>query len=226
MYNIFEQLEQCELFKGFDKLKIQKILKNSYYEVVKYTKGEIIALEGDEIKALGVVLSGDVDVKKLYETGKMLQVKKLGIGDLIGNATVFSDSNYYPSTIISSNDSNILFISQKDIVYMCMNNRQFFSNFVRSLSNQIVYLSEKVKFISSGTIRKKVINYLLMEYRKNRTLKIELSMTRKKMAEFFGVTRPALSKEMIIMKKEHLIDYKDNIIEIIDLNKLEEELEK
>ncbi len=116
-------------------------------------------------------------------------------------------------------------IYDENVINMCMDNREFLNNFLRILSNQIVYLSERLKLISCGTIRKKIINYLLMEYKKQKTLKIKVFMTRKKMSEIFGVTRPALSNEMIIMKKEGLIEYKGDVIEIIDIFKLEKELE-
>ncbi len=45
---------------------------------------------------------------------------------------------------------------------------------------------------------------------------IQLGMTRKKMAESLGVSRPALSHEMMHMKKDGLIDYVNQSIEILD----------
>lgn len=219
-------LIDSQLFKDFDREQINNLLEKLDYKIKDFNKGEIIAFEGDEIKDLGLVLSGEIDVKKLHENGKMLQVKKLVSGDSLGHASIFSDINYYSSTLISNNNSKVMFIPNEAIVDMCMGNRQFFENFVRILSNQIVFLSDRMKFISSGKIRKKIINYLLTEYKKQNNLKIKVSVTRKKMAEIFGVSRPALSNEMILMKKDGLIAYKDSVIEILDLDTLEKELEK
>lgn len=224
--SISSRLENTELFKGFDSKQINNLLAKLDYTIKEFNKGEIIAIEGDEIKELGLVLFGEIDVKKLHENGKMLQVKKLISGDSLGHANIFSDINYYSSTLIASNNSKVMFIPNEAIVDLCMSNRQFFHNFVRILSNQIVFLSNRMKFISSGKIRKKIINYLFTEYKKQNNSKIKVSVTRKKMAEIFGVSRPALSNEMILMKKEGLIEYKDNIIEILDFHKLEKELEK
>ncbi|SHG94094.1 Crp/Fnr family transcriptional regulator [Tepidibacter thalassicus] len=223
---MFKELENSELFKGFDSEQIHNMLKKINYKIEEFSKGEVIAMEGENVESLGIVLSGEINVNKMYENGKQFQVKKIVCGDLIGHGFVFSDINYYSSTLISNDYSKILFISNENIIDLCMGNRKFLSNFVRLLSNQVIYLSERLKFISCGTIRQKIINYLLTEYKKQKTLKIKIFVTRKKMAEIFGVTRPALSNEMIRMKKEGLIKYKEDIIEIIDIYKLEEELEK
>ena len=46
-------------------------------------------------------------------------------------------------------------------------------------------------------------------------------MTKEKLSEFLGVTRPSLSRELINMKKLRLIDYSRNNILILDLEEIE-----
>ena len=45
-------------------------------------------------------------------------------------------------------------------------------------------------------------------------------MTKEKLSEFLGVTRPSLSRELINMKKLRLIDYSRNNILILDLEEI------
>ncbi|WP_105617690.1 Crp/Fnr family transcriptional regulator [Vallitalea okinawensis] len=225
MERIYKQLQDSALFEGFKVNEIESLLKEHHYISKKFSKDQVVAIEGDAIKTLGIILSGEVAVKKVYETGKTLQVRSLKKGDLIGNPTVFADCNYYPSTIICKTVTEILFVSQKDIGDMCMAHRGFFENFVKILSNQVIYLSEKVKFISFGTIRKKITHYLLTEYKRQNDKMVKVAV-RTKMAEMFGVSRPALSNELIRMKADGLIEYNKDYIKILDVDKIELELEK
>ena len=53
---------------------------------------------------------------------------------------------------------------------------------------------------------------------------IKLKMTKEKIAESLGITRPSLSRELINMKNEGLIDYSRNHIKILDLEEIENAL--
>lgn len=224
MENLIFQLKHCELFNEFAEKEIELLLKNINYNIKRYSKDEIIAMEGEEANEVGIVLSGTLTINKLYQDGKQMNVRQMLSGNLLGFALVFSDSKCFPSTLIAGVDTTIIFINHKDIIGLCFTNKIFLSNFLRIISDQLVYLSDKIKLINYSTIRKKVINYLLKKYNNQKNLLIRLTVSRKEMAETLGVSRPALSNEMINMKKDGLIKYDSNIIEIIDIKKLKSEL--
>ena len=50
---------------------------------------------------------------------------------------------------------------------------------------------------------------------------IKLNMTKEKLSESLGTTRPSLSRELINMKECGLIDYDRNSILILDLKEIE-----
>lgn len=217
-------LEKSDIFRGFKQEEISELFDSINYRIKSYSQNEIIASEGDKIRELAIVLSGEVNVEKIYITGKVIKIKKMIQGDLIGHVSVFSDFNFYPSSITANNSVTILYIPQEDIINTCRSNVMFLNNFMRLISNQTIYLSNKLRFISYETIRKKLCYFILEEYKKQGSLKIKVYLKRKEMAETFGVTRPALSNELIKMKNDGLIDYKKNIIEIKDVYEIENEL--
>lgn len=221
MENLEKILSHSYLFIGFSIDEIKEVIKSIQYTIIKYNKNEIIAHEGEPISTLGLLLEGDVEVQKTYSSGKLVTVRKIYDGDTFGDVSVFSDRTVYPSTIVSSSKSKIMFISKQNIINLCMKNEIFLRNYLRSISNKTLYLSDKLKNISYETIRKKVVNYILNEYRTQQSSTITLSISRKEMAELFGVTRPALSNEFINMKKDGLIEYSKNTITINEVNKLE-----
>lgn len=71
-------------------------------------------------------------------------------------------------------------------------------------------------------MRQKIADYILTEYKRQQNLYIELSVSRKEMAESLGVTRPSLSRELAAMKDESIIDYHKNTIKINNLQLLED----
>jgi CRP-like cAMP-binding protein len=90
------------------------------------------------------------------------------------------------------------------------------------LSNKILMLNEKLKNLSYQTIREKIASFLAEEYRKQKTLKLRMFISRKEMAELFGIPRPSLSRELVSMKKDGLIDFDRQTITILDMEALED----
>jgi CRP-like cAMP-binding protein len=90
------------------------------------------------------------------------------------------------------------------------------------LSDKILMLNKKLKNISYETIRQKISSYILEEYHQQKNLKIYLNCTRKEMADQLGIPRPSLSRELINMKKDNLIDFNKNLIFIKDIDSLED----
>ena len=169
-------------------------------------------------------MNGGIEVQKTYPSGKVVTINRLSDGHIFGEVIIFSNKKTYPSTIVSSGDSEILFISQGDIIKLCSSNVTFLNNFMRVLSNRILNLSKILKELSYQTIRQKIASFLLDEYKNQKSLVIKINISRQEMAEQFGTTRPSLSRELINMKDDELIDFDKKTITIIDLEALEETL--
>ena len=50
---------------------------------------------------------------------------------------------------------------------------------------------------------------------------VKLTMNREELADYLGTTRPSLSRELMKMQQEHLIETGKNVIKIVDRNALE-----
>lgn len=224
MKNIGERLAFCTLFKDFTTEETSKILSATNYKIAKYKRGEVIALEDDPISSIGIILEGGIEVQKTYPSGKVVTINRLGNGQIFGEVIIFSNKKTYPSTIVSSLDSEILFIFQEDIIRLCSSNVTFLNNFMRVLSNRILNLSKILKDLSYQTIRQKIASFLLDEYKKQKSSVVKINFSRQEMAEQFATTRPSLSRELINMKNDELIDFDKKTITILDLEALEETL--
>ena len=65
---------------------------------------------------------------------------------------------------------------------------------------------------------------ILTEYKKQNSLNITLAHDRRKTAELLNIPRPSLSRELINLKNEKIIDFNRNEIKILNLKDLEDSL--
>jgi CRP-like cAMP-binding protein len=224
MDDIFKMLDKCILFKSFSAESIENMINSINYRVKSFNKGEVVALEGSNCSSIGIVIAGSVEVQKIYESGKTVTITKLEEAHIFGEVIIFSNQNEYPATIVSSSKTKILFISKENFLKLCNLNFMFLNNFMALLSNKVLMLNKKLKNVSFQTIRQKISNLILEEYAKQKKLTLNLKYSRKEMAEQLGIPRPSLSRELVHMKEEEILDFEKNKIKILDLTLLENSL--
>ncbi|AAO36476.1 cAMP-binding protein [Clostridium tetani] len=217
-----EVLKNSIIFKNIEEKDIIKILNSINYTIKFFHREENIAIEEDPCQSLGIIISGNVEIQKIFASGKVITIDRLKQGNIFGEVIIFSNMRKYPATITAVQEASIMFISKEEILKLCSLNSKFLNNFMGLLSNKILMLNKKVKNLSYNSIRQKVSSYLLQEYEKRGNLILKLNISRKEMAELLGVPRPSLSREMIKMKEEGLIDFNKNIIKILDEESLED----
>lgn len=224
MHQYTEPLKKCAVFSGIDEKLLVEILNMVNTRITSYGRSQTIAFEGDECSSIGIVLDGHVEIQKLFLSGKTLTISTLSPGDTFGEVIVFSNMRRYPSTIVSSSSSKVMYIGRDDIVQLCLSDKGILKNFMELLSNKILMLNRKITLLSFDTLREKVCNYFMDEYRKQKSKDILLPLSRKEMAEALGVQRPSLSREFINMKDEGLIDFDKNRVTLLDIPALEDYL--
>jgi len=224
MFDIQKALKGNTLFKDFTNQEINSFLVSSRYRTADYKAEQIIAIEGDSLSEIGLILNGLLEVQKHYPSGKTVAINQLQTGKVFGEIIIFSSMKFFPSTILSVTDSKIMFIEKDNILKICYQNEKFLRNLLYLLSEKILLLNNRLKFLSRETIRQKISYYLIDHYRKKNDFTVYTTISREKMAEQFGVTRPSLSRELSRMAQEGLITINRNTITINNLALLEQYL--
>jgi CRP-like cAMP-binding protein len=189
MNSIVKNLKLCMLFNDFSEDDLYKMLTDINYKIGSFTKDQTIALEGDPLSRVAIVIEGNVEVQKNYPSGKTVTINKIKQGGIFGEVIIFSNMKNYPSTIISTDKSKILFIEKTDIINLCSSNIIFLNKFMGLLSNKILMLNKKLKNLSYGTIREKIASFLLDEYKNQKNLTINIKFSRQELADQLGTTR-------------------------------------
>ena len=224
MEKYIEQLLKCVLFKDVKKEELINILEKIPCKVMNYNKDEIIAIEDEDCNSLGIILKGKIEIQKVFPSGQVMTINIFKEGNIFGESLVFSNKHTWPATITAIEYAMIMYIEKTDIIKLSMLNSKILTNFVSVLSNRILMLNNRITNLSQDSIRKKVSNFLLLEYKKQKTTLLTTAYTRKKMAELLNIPRPSLSRELSSMREEGIIDFDKNTIEILKIDLLETSL--
>jgi len=213
-------LNNIDLFKNFTEKDFDLLFTNLDYKILRYTKGSMVFIANEECSALNIILDGNIRIQKIDSFGKSLVIAEFKSGDTVGEALLFGEKNVFPMTGISTSTTTMLYIPKEAILYLCQQNDVFLSEFLKLLSGKSVTLSNKLDQISLKTIRQKICEFIMIEYRKTNKMKIKLNMSKKELADKMGIQRPSLSRELIKLKKEELIDYDKHYIYIKNLEEI------
>lgn len=211
-------LDNIPLFKNFTKKHLLEFFETIDYRIAQYTKGSIIFLENEPCKTFNIILAGTVQIQKIDSFGKILTIAEFQVGDTFGENLIFDNVNRFPMTAISKTNTIILHIQKEAVLYLCQHDVGFLTEFLQLISKKAITLTGKIKQVTLKTIRQKICEFLLDAYHKQRKLTIHLKMSKKEWADRIGVQRPSLSRELMKMKEEGLIDYDRHCIDIKDLN--------
>lgn len=219
-----DALSRCILFKSLREEEIKALMEGVNYTIKCYNEKDIVAIEGDPCDSISIILSGDIEIHKPFSSGKVVTISHFTAGNIFAESLVFSDMKTYPATVVSSSSSCVMNIPRVELVQMLGRQPQVLENFAGVLSRRIHMLNDRITSLSLDSTRKKIVNILLLEYGRQKSQYLLLPYSRKKMAELLNIPRPSLSRELIRMKDDGLIDFYKNRIKILDLKSLEGEL--
>jgi CRP/FNR family transcriptional regulator, dissimilatory nitrate respiration regulator len=222
--DIVPLLQKSELFKDSDAGEIENLLPCLHYTCKCFDKGEIIASLGEKQEGIGIVLNGKTSVAKESFSGARLIMAVLGEGELFGEITAFAGTDTWPATVSAREDCQIMFIPKEVFFNRCEKECTWHKNLTGSmmkiLSRKAMHLNQKVMYLSMKGMRQKISTFLLERHAASGKPIFTLPVNREEMADFLGVSRPSMSREMGRMRDEGLIEFFRNTVKILDKERL------
>lgn len=200
-------LLKIDLFKDVSFKELKKLFSEESYNIKSYKKNTVIYLQNEKCSTFDIILKGAICIQGINLNGNTLSVTTFTTGDCIGGNLLFSKEGLYPMTVLAKTDSSILKLKKEFILKLCQINLSFLNNFLASISTKNLILADTIKTLSYKSIRECIIDFVRYESYAQKSNKIKLDLTKKELAEKFGVQRTSLSRELCKMKNEGLIDY-------------------
>ena len=189
------------------------------YHIGSFRKGDIVAFEEENIKHIGILLSGAVDMIKEDLWGNKTMLVRMGKDELFGETFACGEDNLSVVTFMASEDAKILFIPFDRVMHSCtmacVFHHRLIENMVHIIAGKNRDLMRKVEVVSKRTIREKLLTYLSIQAQIQESHYFEIPLGRVELAEYLCVDRSALTRELAKMKDEGLIDYDKNCFRIL-----------
>lgn len=216
MDNIIDQIKSTSLFGQLDTETIQNCLESGEFIILSYAKNAVIHFESETANKLEIVLNGKVAVEHIDESGELLSITELFHNDILGGNLLFSDHPVYPMTITAQLPTVVLAVEREALFRLLSENPDFLRVYLSSISGRTQILGYKIKNYTNKTIRQCIQSYLDYESKRQNSKRILLNITKKELAEKFGVQRTSLSRELNKMKQDGLIQFDKVSITILD----------
>ena len=202
------------LFEGISPEERIAALGCTGYHIDTFRKGATIAFEQDNIKHIGVILSGAVDMVKEDIWGNKTVLVRMRKDDVFGETFACGEDTESVVTFTVFEDAKVLFMPFYRVMHSCTNACQhhykLIENMVRVMAKKNRELMRKVEVVSKRTIREKLLAYLSVQSQAEASRYFEIPLGRVELAEYLCVDRSALTRELVKMKEDGLIDFDKN----------------
>ncbi len=222
-------LSSMPLFHDIEKDKLESILQCLQPVIRCYPEDDMIALEGEPLYGIGLMLSGQSQIVRESATGDRIIMAQLSEGHLFGEVAAYARDPVWPVTVIATQDCDVMFIPTSKLATPCCNacpwHRQLIFNMLEILSEKALALNKKIGYLTLKSMRSRISAYLLDQHKTHNDFRFELPVNRSEMAELLHVSRPSMSREMGRMRDEGIIDYNKRSIHIKDMEALRQATE-
>ena len=189
------------------------------YHIGTFRKGDIVAFEEENIRHIGILLYGCVDMIKEDVWGSKTLLLRIRKDEMFGETFACGEDNQSVVTFMVSEDAKILFLPFDRVMHSCtmacVFHHRLVENMVHIIAKKNRDLMRKVEVVSKRTIREKLLAYLSIQAQSQESRYLEIPFGRVELAEYLCVDRSALTRELVKMKDEGLIDYHKNCFRLL-----------
>ena len=218
---MFTEIASTPVFKGFKTSEIIQLLNKVHHQIRTYEEGDIIAYCGDPCECLYLLLEGRVRGVMIDYNGKSIVVSEVHAPDTFAEGFLFADKHTLLLNIIANSHAKVMVIYQHDLLEILNSNRRILENYLSITSNRFVIITEKIRFLMLKTVKAKLANYILDLEKDNKgKVRFKLGKTHEELAAYFGITRPVLTRNLLQIKRDGLVDISHKEIIILDRERL------
>lgn len=195
------------LLKDLRADELASLLTGGQARLKTFRKGQLIHAEGEACTELLVILSGRLAVERVTQEGDLMSVASFGVGDCVGGNLLFSGDPTYHLAVSASQDALVLAMRKDSLVSLLLSNRDFLLTYLRYVADNAQLLEGQLTYYANLPIRRRVLNYLGAQRRRQGTNRVLIPSDKKALAAQLGVHRSSLSRCLQGMKREGLLDF-------------------
>lgn len=220
MRSYLNLLKQTELFHGLSATEIMQALKCLGGVIVEYKENDSFFAINNHMDSIGIVLEGSLYLNKLNVHGERHILTEVNVGGLFGEYFLWQNTSLAFWEIEVPKFCKVLLIKKEKIMHpestTCRLRKQIIENLFQLLlvNNQALY--QKIDLVTQKNLRERILYCLDFQSRKSKEKVFTIPFSRQEFADYLGVDRSALSRELAKMKQAKLIDYHRNTFVLLN----------
>lgn len=201
-------LEKTALLSGLSAAELKQLAQRTARK--HYQPGELIFSEGDACSGLHIITEGKVRIFKTSASGRE-QVLAINVpGESVAELPVF-DGGSYPASAMAIEPAEIAFISRRDFNAFCIEHPEVALKMLSVVGARLRRLVGIIEELSFTTIRQRLIAVLVKlaqnEGRQGaRGIEFQLPGTHQELANQLGTVRELISRNLMRLAAEGLIE--------------------
>ena len=203
-------LQSCSLFRGMSEADIRQLVTCFGANVRRYGKGAFLWHEGEQVRHAGIVLRGVVDAVEYRADGAEQLVARHTAGGVVGDLLMAGDRPS-PVSLQAAEEAEVLFLPVDDILggcsACCPCHTQLRHNLLHEAAEKFWALRRRLGYLSEPGLRPRLLLYLHDEAKRAGSATFTIPFNRQQLADFLGVNRSAMSRELSRLQDEGIIEY-------------------
>ena len=205
----YEILRKSKLFYDLDLEAILHVVRCLEGYTREYIAGSIILSYGSRTEYAGVVLSGKLSLVIPEYDGSETNMGTIMESGFFACANSCIAGQKYLASAVAKKNSKILFLKFsnlfKSYARRCRFTSMMTANLLRQIAEENVLQDKRIRVMGQKSIRAKLISYI--EEFSEDGIGGKRTMNNQELANFLGIDRSALSREISRMKSEGILEY-------------------
>lgn len=208
MINLFNNIGQG------NKVKLLKLLEANIFT---YQENVYINNLVKDNNFIAIILTGDIDIIKINYDGQETIIDTLTKDEVFGN--IINNINSENYEILTKSRTKLIIIDYDTIINYEETKYQYYNEFIKNLlllyNEKIIANNERISILSEKTIRNRLLEYFRITSLKNNSKNIYVPSTYIKLADYLGVDRSAMARELKYLKEEGFIKIQNKKITLL-----------
>ncbi|HZW49155.1 MAG TPA: Crp/Fnr family transcriptional regulator [Bacillota bacterium] len=198
------EVQNIPIFQDIDTHILDELIEKRLIFTSSYRKGITVHNQHDPCDNLDIILSGSLIAYSLSQSGSATTMFEFRKGSILGENLLLGASNAYPLNIFCLTDCEIVHVAREAVLEL-LHDYHFVMRFIRSISQNSQGMNQKIKMLTQKTLRENLMEYLKKQSIVQKSPTIILPVSKKQLADYLGVQRPSLFRELKKLCDENII---------------------
>ena len=203
-------LNRSEFFKGITQKSLRSLAEICVPKRTK--KRETLFLEGHEASSMYLLVSGSVQLFKNSSDGREIVIKVVRPGEIFGEVILFEEREF-PVNATALTECLVLALPKMQISCL-LESAEFRNDFIAMLMKKQRYLTERILYLTLHDVEERFLGFL--QEQGGKSLEYRLSLSKKDIASAIATTPETLSRLILRMKNEGLLQWEKHSLKLKD----------